>query len=103
MRGDKPRPYGDHLYVIAMQDCVKVGRSCNVQRRLDEIQRGVPMFQTRLLQDFPGQGWQERRVHRFLKEARIANSEWFRLPAEEALERVRNALVTDLTQWAYTG
>lgn len=63
-----PRPYGKDLYLISAGELIKVGRSCNVARRLLEIQRSMPFANASLLATFPEQGFLEPFVFRALSE-----------------------------------
>ena len=96
-----PRDYGRHLYLISALDdsgagCCKIGRSSNCARRLNEVQRYMPWLRATLVARYENQGWQERRIHARLTDARVGTSEWFRVPAEEAKAAIEGGLVPDL-------
>ena len=63
-----PRPYGKDLYLISAGELIKLGRSCNIPRRLLEIQRSMPFANATLLATFPEQGFLEPFVFRALGE-----------------------------------
>ena len=82
------------LQYSTVWDCVKIGRSSNVQRRIRKFEEGHN-FRTVLLAVYPGKGHLERRVHQQLKAYQNnfgAGSEWFDLSADYAL-KVINAVI----------
>lgn len=76
---------GQDLYIIQMNRTgdFKVGRTSDIQRRLAELQTGCP-HRLKVILHLPGQGHQERRVHKALHGLGCRNSygEWFH---EEAI------------------
>lgn len=71
---------GNDLYIIQMHTtgAFKVGRTCDIDRRLGELQTGAP-YKLKVLLHAPGQGHRERDVHRALHYAktRFGSGEWF--------------------------
>lgn len=71
---------GRHLYVFqaAVTGAVKVGRSDNPERRLNDLQVGCP-YRLKIILVAPSQGHSERRVHEAMKHTRtrFINGEWF--------------------------
>ena len=56
---------------------IKVGRSKDVDRRLDQLQTGCP-HPLRVILQISGQGYRERAIHRIMKRHMIRrNGEWF--------------------------
>jgi hypothetical protein len=72
MKNDAP-----DLYVVqmAVTGDVKVGRTANIENRLQQLQNGVP-HALKLLLHLPGQGSEERGLHDRLKPFRT-RGEWF--------------------------
>ena len=82
------------LQYSTVWDCVKIGRSSNVQRRIRKFEEGHN-FRTVLLAVHPGQGHLERRVHQQLKAYQNnfgAGSEWFDLSADYALKVINEVI-----------
>ena len=88
-----PRAYGTDLYVISAGELTKVGRSKHCQKRLQEIARGMPWSDCRLVATFPGLGFAEPWVHRALQDYE-RRGEWFWMPPEVALRVVAKQLET---------
>jgi hypothetical protein len=72
-----PKAWGADLYVITIGEVTKLGRSSNVQRRLSEIQRGVPWLQVELFATFPKLGFLEGALHRQLAGHFEKRNEWY--------------------------
>ena len=91
-----PSPPND-LYVLqysTVWDCVKIGRSSNVQRRIRQLEEGHN-FRIVLLAIYPGKGHLERRVHQRLKRYQSnvgAGNEWFDLSANYALKVINEVI-----------
>ena len=85
------------LYVLqysTIWDCIKIGRSSDVQSRIRSLENGHN-FRIVLLAVYPGKGHVERRVHQQL-EAYQSNfgvgSEWFDLSADNALKVIHEVI-----------
>ena len=91
-----PSPPND-LYVLqysTVWDCVKIGRTSNVQSRVHGLEKGHNC-RTVLLAVYPGKGHLERRVHQQLKAYQSdfgAGSEWFNLSADYALKVINEVI-----------
>jgi Meiotically up-regulated gene 113 len=89
----------DTLYVIRYSyrdDCVKIGRSDNPERRRRTLESGQP-FRAEIVATFPGSGGLESTVHEALSAKRNedgAGREWFNVTATEAIA-VINAAIED--------
>ena len=85
------------LYVLqysTIWDCVKIGRSSNVQSRIRRLEEGHN-FRTVLLAVYPGKGHLERHVHQQLKGYQSsfgAGNEWFDLSADYALKVINEVI-----------
>ena len=92
----RPRQVGD-LYVVQYDwdpQTVKIGRSNDVARRLEDLQRCHNFF-VRVLAIFPGRGDVEHALHRRLagrRSTRGPGNEWYELTAEEALAIIHEEL-----------
>ena len=86
------RPWGTDLYILAMGELVKIGRSMDVPRRLGELQRSSPWGDIRLVASFPGAGCLEAWALRALS-AKERRGEWFRCSVAEALAAVGEVFV----------
>ena len=86
--------WGADLYIASLPGGagVKIGRSWNVQHRMEVIQRGIPMYPVTLVAIFPARGCVEAQVHRELTDYRIGASEWFRVEGETAISVVARVL-----------
>ena len=88
---------GDSLYVMRYSrdpECVKIGRSRNVENRRAALEAGQN-FRVEVLVIFPGRGHLESHVHAHLDSCRShqgAGQEWFLVPAGEAAGIVAAAL-----------
>lgn len=74
-----PKQRGTHLYVMQsdVTGAVKIGRSSNPAKRLQELQTGSP-YRLRLLASFEGKGPMELGLHRDLERFRLKmKGEWF--------------------------
>lgn len=98
---------GNHLYVIQMAEtgAIKVGRSCDVVRRMREIQTGCP-HPIRLVLEATNQGHRERAVHARLRRYRTRrySGEWFREEAlgelpDDIYEQIPLAVLDDPDWW----
>lgn len=91
-KGRDPHP-GRHLYVIqsAITGAVKIGRSSDPEKRLQELQTGSP-HKLRLLAFYEGKGDMEKFLHRMVNRyrLRVEKGEWF---SEECLP--------NLPEWIY--
>jgi hypothetical protein len=89
----------DILYVMRYSyrdDCVKIGRSDNPEKRRRTLEKGQP-FHAEIVATFPGSGGLERAVHEALSAKRNeegAGREWFNVTATEAIA-VINAAIED--------
>jgi hypothetical protein len=90
-RGDTG--WGQDLYVIWLPEAgiVKIGRSCNCERRFRQIKNHMPFLHVELTAIFPGSGWIESACHRAF-DARRCGKEWFRVDREEAVQTVNGIL-----------
>ena len=85
------------LYVLqysTIWDCVKIGRSSNVQRRIQKLEEGHN-FRIVLLAIYPGKGHLERIVHQQLQRYQSnfgAGNEWFDLSADYALKVINEVI-----------
>ena len=85
------------LYVVqysTVWDCVKIGRSSNVENRLRQMGASQNLRLV-LVALFPGHGHIERAVHRRLsayRSAEGANSEWFNAPAPYAIKLINELI-----------
>ena len=89
----RTQDWGNDLYVVWLPeaDVVKVGRSCDCQRRFKNIQQACPFLRLELAAVFPGSGWAEGACHRALDGKRCGR-EWFRASREEAVAAVNSIL-----------
>ena len=86
--------YGKHLYLLAMGELVKVGRSFDVKRRLGEHRNANPFGDIRLVCTFEDQGFIESSVLKALLFAgHERRSEWVHCTVPEALEAIGACLV----------
>jgi hypothetical protein len=98
---------GEHLYVIqmAVTGAFKVGRTCDPQRRLRELQTGAP-HPLRIILVAENQGNREITVHKRLRAYRTRrySGEWFReegmgeLP-DDVYERIPVEALEDTDWW----
>ena len=82
------------LQYSTVWDCVKIGRSSNVQRRIRKLEEGHN-FRIVLLAVYPGKGQLERHVQQQLKGYQSnfgAGSEWFDLSADYALKVINEVI-----------
>ena len=81
------------MYVIWLPEAgiVKIGRSCNCERRFRQIKNHMPFLNVELTAIFPGSGWVESACHRAF-DARRCGKEWFRVDREEAVQTVNGIL-----------
>ena len=74
----KSAGWGRDLYVAKSGDFTKVGRSQHVQKRMVELQRGMPFQECTLVALFPQAGSLELSIHRELEAASVQRyNEWF--------------------------
>ena len=90
----------DDLYCMRYRGnttTVKIGRSDNPQKRARGLEAGQDFF-VDVVAIFPKKGYMESHVHEVLKEKRStrgAGTEWFDIPAEEAVERIAKILADE--------
>lgn len=98
---------GSDLYIIQMHTtgAFKVGRTCDIDRRLRELQTGAP-YKLKVLLHAPGEGHREHAVHRKLAHARVRRhkGEWFHREGlgcvpEDLWERVSLEVLEDPDWW----
>lgn len=83
LMSDKNKTYletGTDLYVLqsAHTGAIKIGRTNNINRRIEELQTGCP-YKLKLLVHLPGKGDIEHYLHDRLSDFRIrSNGEWFK-------------------------
>jgi hypothetical protein len=97
----EPTIHGEHLYVMAIstdptgeQHGLKIGRSCNILRRSNELATSMP-FEMLVLATFLGQGHLEDAVHSALALTRNNGGrgrEWFHVPLHTILHVVGCAM-----------
>ena len=85
--------WGEDLYIIWCPEAgvVKIGRSCNCERRFKQISLSCPFLHMELAATFPSSGWAEAACHRALHD-KSCGREWFRTPREEAVNLVNSIL-----------
>ena len=83
--------WGCDLYLIQAGELCKVGRSKHCHKRFQEISRGMPFADCRLVAVFPGEGHLEGWVFKAL-EPFERRSEWFRCTPSDALAAVASAM-----------
>ncbi len=86
------KSYGAHLYILSMDDFVKVGRSMDVPRRVSEHRRANPWGDIRLVAVFEGAGCLEPLVLRALSRHE-RRSEWVQCSVSDALTAVGTVFV----------
>ena len=86
------KSYGAHLYLLAMGDLVKVGRSMDVVRRVSEHRRANPWGDIRLIATYEGAGCLEPMVLRALSQHE-RRSEWVHCSVQEALQAVASVFL----------
>ena len=81
------RAYGTDLYILWLEEAglCKIGRSCNCERRLREIQSHMPWLRLELFAILPGSGWLETTLHNAFKLQKCGR-EWFWISPAEALK-----------------
>lgn len=85
------RRYGDDLYVLRYDfrsDSLKIGRSFDVLRRANDLER-CHDFRVVLLLVLPGMGWVESLLHARLRHLRASSGsgkEWFTISLAEVLQ-----------------
>ena len=86
--------YGKHLYLLAMGELVKVGRSMDVKRRLSEHRNANPFGDIKLVCVFEDQGFVDNSVlSALLFAGHERRSEWVHCTVQEALEAIGQCLV----------
>ena len=95
----RSRPYGHDLYIMAIDRFpgeFKVGRAADPQYRAKNMSAGYP-WHVDVVGVFEGFGEHEKLVHEALSSYMVStpkkqNTEWFRLPYEELIEKINSAI-----------
>ena len=92
--GKRRRQLRDDLYIMRYSfwhDCVKIGRSHNVEQRRKQLEAGQD-FHVEVVATFPGMGCLESVVHGRLADKqsrRGAGVEWFEIDAGAAIDTIK--------------
>jgi hypothetical protein len=100
VRRGEEKTWGEDLYLFRAQGTgmIKIGRSCDVERRRRDVQRGCPWVDVELMAVFGGLGYLEALIHQILESeytrARRAGnrSEWWDLSEDEVYGAVRASI-----------
>ena len=86
------KAWGADLYLIQAGELTKLGRSQHPQKRLQEIQRGVPWLRCHLYAIFPKCGFLEASLHRQIWGLFDRHGEWYLASPNQVAEVVLKQL-----------